>query len=146
MQDEIKFYSTNQTWGEFSNFAIYPIKLKGKTWPTTEHYFQAQKYAGTVYEEKIRRASSPMKAAEMGRNRKMKFDKNWDKKRDNVMLDAIRAKFTQHTNLKHLLLSTGSAKLIEHTELDDYWGDGGNGKGKNKLGKILMKVRSELKE
>jgi len=36
-------------------------------------------------------------------------------------------------------------ELIEHTKKDSYWGDGGNGSGKNKLGKILMKVRYELK-
>jgi len=37
----IKFYSTGDEYGEFSNFAHFPIRLKGRTWPTTEHYFQA---------------------------------------------------------------------------------------------------------
>ena len=60
------------------------------------------------------------------------------------MYDAVYAKFTQHEELKELLLSTGDTKLIEHTENDAYWGDGGDGKGKNKLGLILMKVRSAL--
>ena len=64
----------------------------------------------------------------------------------NVMYDAIRAKFTQHAELRQLLLDTQDAKIIEHTENDDYWGDGGDGKGKNMLGKILMKVREELKK
>jgi ribA/ribD-fused uncharacterized protein len=61
------------------------------------------------------------------------------------MLDAVKAKFSQHSDLQTLLLETGEATLIEHTENDAYWGDGGDGKGKNKLGKILMKVRDELK-
>lgn len=51
----------------------------------------------------------------------------------------------QHSDLTQLLLDTKDAKIIEHTENDDYWGDGGDGKGKNMLGKILMKVREELK-
>jgi len=37
----IKFYSTGDEYGEFSNFANFPIRLKERTWPTTEHYFQA---------------------------------------------------------------------------------------------------------
>ncbi|MFT6150347.1 MAG: putative NAD-dependent protein-ADP-ribosyltransferase YbiA (DUF1768 family) [Saprospiraceae bacterium] len=58
----IKFYSANDTYGEFSNFALYPIKLKGKTWQTREHYFQSQKIAGTAHEDKIRKSLNLMKA------------------------------------------------------------------------------------
>lgn len=142
----IKFYSETAQWGEFSNFALYPIKLNGKTWPTTEHYFQAQKFEDKTYRSKIRACKSPMKAAELGRFRKIKIKKKWDNIKDNVMYEAIFAKFTQHLELKDLLISTGDSILIEHTELDAYWGDGGDGKGKNRLGKILMKVRTRLKD
>ena len=144
MKNQITFYSVTQAWGEFSNFAPFPIKLGGKLWPTSEHYFQAQKFAGTRMEEKIRKASSPMKAAELGRTRRVKIQKNWNSKRDNVMLEAVRAKFDQHEELKELLLSTGDAEIIEHTENDAYWGDGRDGSGKNRLGKILMIVRKEI--
>lgn len=143
----IEFYSVEEEFGEFSNFALYPVKLQGKIWQTSEHYFQAQKFEDKEYREKIRKAKSPMKAAELGRSRKVKIVSNWDKIKDNVMYDAVKAKFTQHEELKQLLLSTGDAKLVEHTENDNYWGDGGKqGKGLNKLGKILMKVREELKK
>lgn len=141
----IRFYAVANTYGEFSNFAPYPIKLKGKQWPTSEHYFQAQKFAGTSHEDKIRKATSPMKAAELGRTRKVRIRANWDHMKDNVMLEAVRAKFTQHQDLQELLLETEDALLVEHTKNDAYWGDGGDGKGKNKLGKILMKVRDELR-
>ncbi len=60
------------------------------------------------------------------------------------MYEAAKAKFTQHDDLRELLLKTGDAKLIEHTENDCYWGDGGDGSGKNRLGHILMRVRKEL--
>ncbi|OJJ21782.1 Swarming motility protein YbiA [marine bacterium AO1-C] len=147
MSDQsIKFYSVAEAYGEFSNFAPYPIKLKGKTWPTSEHYFQAQKFAGTSHEDKIRKAASPMKAAELGRTRKVRIRANWDHMKDNIMLEAVHAKFAQHADLQELLLDTGDAKIIEHTENDDYWGDGGDGSGKNRLGKILMKVREELRK
>lgn len=140
----INFYSVNENFGEFSNFAPYPIKLKGKVWTTTEHYYQAQKFKGTSYENKIRKAATPKQAAQLGRSRKLQLRPDWEKVKNSVMFDAVRAKFTQHKDLKELLLSTGDAKIIEHTVKDNYWGDGGNGNGKNMLGKILMKIRKEL--
>ncbi len=145
-QQEIKFYSVAEAYGEFSNFALFPIKINGKTWQTTEHYFQAQKFEDKDYQEKIKNADSPMKSAELGRSRKVKIVKNWDKIKDNVMYDAVKTKFTQYEELAELLKSTKDAKIIEHTENDNYWGDGGNGSGLNKLGKILMKVRKFLLE
>ena len=62
------------------------------------------------------------------------------------MLAALRAKFSQHHQLRTLLLGTGCAQLIEHTRNDSYWGDGGDGSGQNMLGKLLMQVRGELSE
>jgi predicted NAD-dependent protein-ADP-ribosyltransferase YbiA (DUF1768 family) len=44
-----------------------------------------------------------------------------------------------------LLLATGDARLVEHTENDAYWGDGGDGSGRNELGRILMAVRAALR-
>lgn len=140
----IKFYSVNDEYGEFSNFALFPIKLDEKIWPTTEHYFQAQKFLDKTYQEKIRRAKTPMLAATLGRDREQKIRKDWESVKNNVMKKALIAKFTQHQQLKELLLFTNDAKLIEHTENDNYWGDGGDGKGKNMLGNTLMQIRAEL--
>ena len=120
--NEIKFYSTQDKFGEFSNFTHFPIKLDGKMWPTTEHYFQAQKFTDTHYQEKIRKEKSPMVAARLGRDRKQKLRKDWESVKNNVMKKALTAKFTQHEDLKILLLSTDETKLIEHTENDAYWG------------------------
>lgn len=61
------------------------------------------------------------------------------------MRQAVRAKFTQHDDIRAILLATGDAKLVEHTDNDAYWGDGGDGSGKNLLGQILMEVRDELR-
>jgi ribA/ribD-fused uncharacterized protein len=141
----INFYSTSGEYGCFSNFSRHPIFLKGKRWPTSEHYFQAQKFAGEPDEEEVRLANKPMLAASMGRDRKRPLRRDWEGAKENVMLDALRAKFTQHDDLKAILLGTGDAKLVEHTANDSYWGDGGDGSGKNRLGQLLMKVRDELR-
>lgn len=139
MQDTIiNFYSTSDDYGDFSNFAAWPIKVNGKTWPTSEHYFQAQKFLDEKYREEIRRVSSPMVAARMGRDRSKPLRKNWESVKEQVMRKALRAKFEQHAELRALLLATAPAKLVEHTENDAYWGDGGNGKGKNRLGYLLI--------
>jgi ribA/ribD-fused uncharacterized protein len=142
---KILFYRVSERFGEFSNFSPQPIKLNGKTWPTSEHYFQAQKFADTEYEEEIRRARSPMVAARLGRSRKKPLRKDWESSKENVMREALRAKFTQHLDLRALLLSTGDEIIVEHTQNDDYWGDGGDGSGKNRLGILLMELREKLR-
>jgi len=146
MPDIIQFYGVGDDYGCFSNFAPYPIQLGGKTWPTSEHYFQAQKFEEEHEREVVRKAKSPMIAARLGRSRKRKLRPDWESVKVSVMTEAVRAKFTQHEELRALLLSTGAAILVEHTENDPYWGDGGDGSGKNMLGQVLMRIRSELLE
>ena len=140
----IRFYSVNDDYGEFSNFALFSIYLKGKSWRTSEHYFQAQKFADPADQAAVRGARTPMGAARKGRDRKRKLRRDWESAKDGVMRDALRAKFTQHAELRALLVSTADAVLVEHTENDAYWGDGGDGRGKNRLGRLLMEVRAEL--
>lgn len=142
----INFYSTTGEYGCFSNFSRHAVFLKGKRWPTSEHYFQAQKFAGTEHEEEVRRCKRPADAAGTGRSRKLPLRRDWESVKDQIMLEVVRAKFTQHEDLKAILLGTGDAKLVEHTENDSYWGDGGDGSGKNRLGQILMRVRDELRD
>jgi ribA/ribD-fused uncharacterized protein len=145
VSDVIRFYAVSANYGCFSNFSPHPIKLKGKTWATSEHYFQAQKFAGTPDEEEVRQAKSPMIAAQIGRSRKRPLRRDWWSVRDSIMHEAVLAKFTQHDDLREILQATGDAKIVEHTEKDRYWGDGGDGSGQNRLGHILMRVREELR-
>jgi len=145
MTDVIEFYSVSDEYGCLSNFAPYPIRVKGKVWPTSEHYFQAQKFARTPVEKNIRKAKAPKIAFRMGNDRKKKIRRDWESVKVAVMREAVGAKFDQHEDLRKILLSTGTAKIIERSESDDYWGDGGDGHGRNMLGRILMEVREELK-
>ena len=145
MKKAIKFYSVNDAYGEFSNFALFPIKIGGKYWPTSEHYFQAMKFESKKDQKLVRCSNNPFEAARIGRSRKKKIKKNWDYIKNNVMKEALLCKFTQHDDLKQLLITTEDSILIEHTDSDNYWGDGGNGKGKNMLGKLLMEVREKIK-
>eukprot|EP01012_Entosiphon_sulcatum_P016197 TRINITY_DN21114_c0_g1_i1.p1 TRINITY_DN21114_c0_g1~~TRINITY_DN21114_c0_g1_i1.p1 ORF type:complete len:205 (-),score=18.53 TRINITY_DN21114_c0_g1_i1:64-657(-) len=143
--EPVHFYGQAGPWASFSNFASYPIQLGGLTWATTEHYFQAQKFAGTPHAEEIRLTSHPAEAKRAGADRSRPLRRDWNSVRDQVMLDAVRAKFQQHAALATILLSTDNRPIAEHTENDRYWGDGGDGTGGNKLGITLMQVRNELR-
>ncbi len=141
----IVFYGMRDACGYLSNFWPAPITLDGAVWPTSEHYFQAQKFAGTTHAEAIRRVASPMIAARMGRSRARPLRADWDAVKEQIMLDALRAKFSQHRDLGERLRATGDALLIEHSAHDAYWADGGDGHGLNRLGALLMRVRAELR-
>ncbi|NLP08975.1 NADAR family protein [bacterium] len=146
MTNVINFYHLDEPYGEFSNFARFSIHLKGKDWPTSEHYFQAQKFAGTEHEELVRQAATPSEAAKMGRDRARPLRPDWEAVKEDIMREAVYAKFTQHKDLRSLLLETEDAELVEHTENDRYWADGGDGSGLNRLGAILMEIREKLKQ
>ena len=150
MNDEITlnrilFYRVNEPYGGFSNFSPHPVELKGRVWPTSEHYFQAQKFAGSQHEDAVRSAKSPTVAARLGRSRERPLRADWESVKEEVMREVLRAKFAQHASLRSLLLSTGDAELVEHTTNDRYWADGGDGSGRNRLGQLLMELRSELR-
>ncbi|MCK6623689.1 MAG: NADAR family protein [Anaerolineae bacterium] len=141
----MRFTRVKDKYGFLSNFARSPILLKGKLWPSVEHYFQAQKFAGTQYEDEIRTAISPAAAAVMGRDRSKPLRLDWESVKLEIIREALWAKFTQHRKLRELLLATGEAVLIEHTR-NNYWGDGGNGSGRNMLGRLLMETRARLRQ
>ena len=144
---DIKFYShTSGKYICFSNFYDSEITINSKLWPTTEHYFQANKFSKNLYREKIRTAKTPYEAKSLGRSREYKIDSLWDLNREDVMFDACYAKFTQHKDLQKILLDTGNATLIENSTNDYIWGCGKNGTGKNLLGKTLMKVRKTIRD
>jgi ribA/ribD-fused uncharacterized protein len=142
--ERICFYRVTEPFGAFSNFSPHSVLLKGKVWPTTEHYFQAQKFAGTDSEEEIRLAKSPMIAARMGRSRSRPLRADWETAKEPIMREALHAKFTQHRDLGETLLSTGNLPLIEQTKNDRYWADCGDGSGLNRLGVLLMELRASL--
>ena len=142
----IYFYSSRAEHGYMSNFARYPVKMDGKTYKTSEHYYQSQKFAGTSWESKVRKVEGPMEAATLGRSKDGPFRKDWDGIKDNVMRKVVEAKFRQHSELARQLLETGDAKLVERTTTDLYWGCGDSGTGKNMLGVILMEVREKLRK
>lgn len=139
--------------GEFaflSNFYSSPFSIAEKRrlpqiWPTVEHFYQAKKAVSLAVQQEIRRAPTPGKAKQMGRRIDLRSD--WETVKDSVMFLALVCKFSQNGALLKMLLATGNAPLQEGNVWGDtYWGlDLKSGVGRNKLGKMLMEIRSIFK-
>lgn len=100
----------------------------------------------TDYAETIRKVKTAKDSAFLGRDKSKPKKTDWDDVRVDYMKKALYAKFTQHKDLKEVLLGTKDALLVEHTKNDNTWGDGGDGTGLNLLGKCLMEIREIIRK
>lgn len=139
----VHFYRVGEAFGLFSNFALLPITVDGKRWPTSEHYYQAQKFAQSRPDlaDVIQDEPSPERAKRVVRLNRPEVRKDWANIKDDVMRVAVAAKVMEHPEVLHLLLDTGNRTIVERTGKDYYWGCGRDGTGKNMLGVILMEIR-----
>ena len=139
----IRYFAPNQPYFELCNFSPHGFVLDGEYWPTIEHYFQAQKFPGSPYQQVIRRAPTPTAAKRLGQSRAHPLRPDWDLIKEEVMLRALRAKFAS-AELAALLLATADRELVEDSEEDSYWARSRTGAGLNRAGELLMRVRGEL--
>lgn len=149
-QPEIPFYRSNEKpYGAFSNLFRRAMVFEGREYPTAEHAYQAGKARKESVRDWILSAPSPSLVA-MAAHGLYTWDINpdWSRTKFDRMRNVLRAKFTQHEDLKELLLSTGNARLVEAGRTDNVvnrtWGEV-NGKGLNMLGVLLMEVREEIR-
>lgn len=144
-------------WFFLSNFYPCDIYYQGITYPSVEHYYVAMKikdgqiingqfYSPNDTRELISKVDTPGQVKRLGRSLNLRSD--WDSVRLDVMEFGLREKFKKE-ELKNMLISTGNEELIE----GNYWHDNFfgvcscqkcNNKGENHLGKLLMKIRSEI--
>ena len=126
-----------------SNF--YPCKVRylGQEFQSVEHAFQAAKATSSVDRERVRKCLTPKDAKRLGRVIKLRED--WESVKIAHMEMFIEEKFKE-PELRQWLLATGDAKLIEANGWGDaFWGQY-NGRGENHLGRILMRVRSRIRQ
>lgn len=144
----IYFYKVDAPYGCFSNFSPHPIELAGKEWATVEHYYQAHKFFETEFDylmAQIHRAPTPELAAKIGRDPQHHPHPHWHRRKCVVMERAIGQKFNTHLDIQQVLLDTGDAEIVEDSPVDYFWGCGRAGTGRNQLGRILMRVRANLR-
>lgn len=147
---EIRFYRANERpYGAFSNLFRRDFQFEGELFPTAEHAYQAGKARKPEVRAWLMAAPSPALLA-MAAHGLYYWDisPGWSTKKFDRMKEILRAKYSQHEDLKELLLATGDARLVESATVDSpvnrLWGEV-NGVGQNKLGQLLMEVRAELR-
>lgn len=125
-----------------SNFYACSVEFEGLVYPSAEHAYQAAKTLDPAIRECIRACQSPSIAKRLGRQFPLRED--WEALKVYLMRCILRAKFSDPT-LGMLLLATGYEVLEE----GNWWGDTTwgvyRGVGQNLLGKLLMDIRSELR-
>lgn len=132
----------------FGNFhpCLVAMNIAGRpyTFRCSEAAFQAHKFAHQPHLVEqfttLDGDGSFRRARDLDRQKRP----DWMSVNEQTMRDVLRAKFMQNMQLQRLLLATGSSVLVEHTARDRFWGDGGDGHGRNKLGEMLMRLRTEL--
>lgn len=126
-----------------SNFYPVEIKLDGIVYLNAETAFQAQKTLDVEERRKFSMLKNPVQAKRLGRKVKLRDD--WEEVKLDIMTEIVSQKFLQHPHLIEMLLQTGDEELVEGNKWGDrFWGVC-KGKGKNHLGKILMKIRDAYK-
>jgi ribA/ribD-fused uncharacterized protein len=148
--EEIAFYRANEKpYGVFSNLYRRPIVFEEIEFPTAEHAYQAGKARRKEVRDWLLKAPTPSLLA-MAAHGLYTWDiaPDWTATKYDRMRKVLYAKFTQHKDLKQLLLNTGNARLVEtgtvSNAVNKTWGEV-NGKGLNMLGRILMEVRTLLR-
>ena len=154
------FFSKEPENKEFSNFYETKFTLDGVEYRSAEHAFQAVKaktFGDDASFTKVLRAKSAQSAKSFGKKVVGFKDEVWTpEKKEGIMKDIVRAKFTQNLELRKKLVDSGDKVLANADARDKFWGVGTSAttaiakdpskwKGENKLGKMLMELRTELR-
>ena len=140
--NKISSFSGEYRW--LSNFWLVKVSpLDDRiVYPSVEHAYQAAKTDNLSDRVIISNLSTPGKAKRFGRT--LTIRKDWDNIKEDVMLISLRCKFVFGSELAFQLIQTKDAYLEEGNSWGDvFWGIC-NGIGENRLGKLLMQVRTEL--
>lgn len=138
----------NRFKGEYnwlSNMAsCKPFIVQGVTYNSVENFYQASKTTNVGVKLKMSKMN-PFTSREYGQAITKRSD--WELIKDEIMLFGLKEKFSQ-PRYKNLLINTGTKDLIEgNFHNDTYWGVNiESGKGKNKLGNMIMDIRISIFE
>lgn len=152
LNESVYFKKNNDTFGDFSNMSSkYIILVNGNIIRTVEALYQSMKFSNTPeIQREIIMQKSPMAVKYKARKYSKLIRSDWDAIKLSVMEWCLRIKLLQNfDSFSELLLLTGSKHIVELSTNDTYWGaylkDNEYLIGENNLGKLLMKLRDELK-
>ena len=142
-EDAVYFYTP--AFDALNNFSAHTIEIWGRHFPTAEHAYQWKKMSELQPEvaQKILEAGSPEVAQQIAHRHNNLVPKEWHGKKTAVMKGILRAKLAQHEDVREVLKRTGTRRIVENSPMDDFWGCGPKGDGKNMMGVLWMKIRSD---
>eukprot|EP00904_Undaria_pinnatifida_P012455 jgi/Undpi1/833/HiC_scaffold_10.g04297.m1 len=126
-----------------SNTYKCPVSLRGDSepYPSVEHALQASKTDDAELKNSIRQAKNAIEAKKIARV--VKPAPKWRAESERIVEALIRDKFRRNAKAREILIGTGRVKLVyTNSHEDRVWGVCG-GKGENKLGKLLERVRAD---
>lgn len=139
--ERITEFQGNYRW--LSNFWPVLITVEGITYHHVEGAYVAMKTTDIEKRRDVARIINPGAVKRIGRDLKLRED--WEKVKVRIMYDLLKLKFAPGSELATKLLDTKDALLIEGNNWNDtFWGVC-RGRGQNRLGILLMRVREELK-
>lgn len=141
---KIFFYESN--YYLFSNFSAHEIEYNGVLYKTSEHAYQASKFDDEKIRNEIILSKSPLEAKNLANKYKDLVKKDWDNIKVKIMYEIVKTKVLQHKEVRNVLINTGNDEIIENSPIDYFWGCGKDKTGQNQMGKILMKIREELRK
>lgn len=112
---------------------------------TVEHAYQAAIYTDEEIRERIAIARSAHDARLIGREYKHLRRKDWATAKVRVMEELFRAKVAQHSYVREKILASGNREIIKNVPDDSFWGWGADHQGENRMGKMWMMIRKELR-
>ncbi len=131
----------------FDNFSSFSILVDGVKYATVEHAYQAYKFLETApaIAKEIMECYSAHEAQKIAYANRDKQRADWNDVKLGLMEKFLRLKIEQNPYVKKKLLQTGDYLICEDSPKDTFWGIGPNRDGRNELGKLWMKLRSELR-
>ena len=146
-EDSKAVYWYSSPYDALNNWSAHQVEVHGEKFPTLEHAYHFSKFYenNPKIAESIRQAKSAWEAKQIATKNEDKNRADWFDVNLDVMEDLFRKKVEQNLDVRDILLKTGSRKICENSPVDSFWGLGKDGDGKNHMGQIQMKVRSEIR-
>jgi len=144
-QDEIRITRTDAL-DPLASYSRHGFDLDDEHWPSVEHYYQAMKFEDESIRTQIRDAGRPEAAQKLAKKHRRRIRSDWKRIRDTIMTRGVYIKCRTHPDAAEALLATGDEKILENSQYDYYWGCGRDGRGENAYGRVLMEVRSKLRD
>jgi ribA/ribD-fused uncharacterized protein len=137
-----KAYKIGTTVG-LSNFSLHKIQNEIGVFHSSEAMFQAYKnLSNKQYIKTLSKTVNPQIARNIGK--KIYVPDNQIQKQLDNMKKILYMKCVQNKEVLMTVLKSGLRPFVQHTKTDRFWGDGGDGSGKNHLGQTWDKVRDDI--